>query len=227
MFKEKIRNFLNNDIFEKSIMTLILLNLLVFILDTIQSFHSHFEEYIILFETFSIIIFTLEYFLRIISIQKLIDVFRPMMLIDFAAIAPFYLSFLSVNTIFLRIFRLSRILRILKIGRYSNALDNIINAFKEKKEELVITFSIFFVGVLISSILLYFAENQTQPEIFSSIPKAFYFSLITFTTVGYGDVTTITALGKFVSCISAIFGVGLHGLFIGIIGTAFMKAFQK
>ncbi len=227
MFKEKIRKILNNEFFEKSIMALILLNLLVFILDTMQSFHSHFEECIALFETFSIVIFTMEYFLRIISIQKLTDVFKPMMLIDFAAIAPFYLSFLSVNTIFLRIFRLSRILRILKIGRYSNALDNIINAFKEKKEELVITFSIFFIGVLISSILLYFAENQAQPEIFSSIPKTFYFSLITFTTVGYGDVTTITTLGKIVSCISAIFGVGLHGLFIGIIGTAFMRAFHK
>lgn len=149
------------------------------------------------------------------------------MIIDFWAIFPYYLSFCPINTIFLRICRFSRVIRILKIGRYSDALENIKNGFKSKKEELIITFSIFCIGILISSILLYFAENPAQPELFSSIPKCFYFAIITFTSVGYGDISPVTTAGKIISSITAILGIGLHGLFIGVIGAAFMQAFKK
>lgn len=225
--KQKINNLLNNHYFEKFILILIILNLLMFILDTVQEFHNKYYTFVQNFELISVIIFTLEYFLRIFSVEKLTDIFKPMMIIDFMAIAPFYLSFITVNTIFLRIFRLSKILRILKLGRYSEACNNILEAFKSKKEELIITLSLFIGGILISSILLYIAENESQPEIFSSIPKCFYFAVITFTSVGYGDITPVTILGKFICSLTAILGIGLHGLFIGVLGTAFMAAFKK
>lgn len=224
MFKEKIDKILNNIYFEKLILTLIFLNLAIFILDTIGSFHNAFNYQIKIFEIFSIIIFTFEYLLRLISLKNFKSLFKPMMIIDFLAIAPYYLSFCSTNTVFLRIFRLSRVLRILKIGRYSEALNNIIKAFKNKKEELIITFSIFCTGILISSILIYFAEHNAQPLVFSSIPKCFYFSIITFTSVGYGDISPITTLGKILCSIVAILGIGLHGLFVGVIGAAFINA---
>lgn len=208
-------------------MMLIFLNLTVFILDTINSFHDAFSSYIKAFEIFSIAIFTLEYILRLFALEKFKDLFKPMMIIDFWAIFPYYLSFCPINTIFLRICRFSRVIRILKIGRYSDALENIKNGFKSKKEELIITFSIFCIGILISSILLYFAENPAQPELFSSVPKCFYFAIITFTSVGYGDISPVTTAGKIISSITAILGIGLHGLFIGVIGAAFMQAFKK
>lgn len=223
----KIKNFLENHIFEKFIFTLIILNLVVFILDSVQSFHNAFALQVKVFEVISIVIFTIEYILRVFACDKFADLFKPMMIIDFLAVAPYYLSFCPVNTVFLRIFRLSRLLRILKIGRYSQALENIVNAFKEKKEELVITFSIFFIAILVSSILMYLVENPAQPQVFSSIPKSFYFSIITFTSVGYGDISPVTNLGKLLSSIIAILGVGLHGLFIGVIGVALMNAFKK
>lgn len=227
MLKNKINNILNNRIFEKSIFVLIILNLIIFIMDSVNTFHNTFLVQIKYFELFSIIIFSIEYLLRVIVCNNLRDLFKPMMLIDFFAVAPYYLSFCPVNTVFLRIFRLSRLLRILKIGRYSQALENIKNAFIDKKEELVITFSIFFIAILISSILMYLVENPAQPEVFTSIPKCFYFSIITFTSVGYGDISPITDLGKFLASIIAILGVGLHGLFIGVIGVALMNAFKK
>lgn len=225
MFKTKINQLLNNQIFEKCILTLILLNLIVFILDSMTAFHTVFNDYVRKFEVFSIIIFTIEYILRVLSVKNFKDIFKPMMLIDFFAVAPFYLS--SVNTIFLRVLRLSRLLRIAKISRYSQALDNIINAFKAKKEELIITLSIFCVGVLLSAILMYLTEHDVQPQTFSSIPQCIYFAIITFTSVGYGDITPVTKLGEIVCSLTAIFGIGLHGLFIGVIGTAFMEAFRK
>ncbi|MCM1338948.1 MAG: ion transporter [Muribaculaceae bacterium] len=225
MLKSYIRKLLNNQIFEKSILILILLNLIIFILDSMSAFHSLFNDYIRRFEVFSIIVFTVEYILRVLSVERVKDIFKPMMLIDFFAVAPFYLS--SVNTIFLRVLRFSRILRIMKISRYSQALDNIINAFKAKKEELIITLSIFAVSVLLSAILMYLTEHDAQPQTFSSVPKCIYFAIITFTSVGYGDITPITKLGEIVCSLIAIFGIGLHGLFIGVIGTAFMEAFRK
>lgn len=226
MLKTKINTFLHNQIFERSIIALIFLNLIVFVLDTVNSFHNDFNSYIKAFEAFSVAVFTIEYILRLITLEKFKDLFKPMMIIDFWAIFPYYMSFITVNTVFLRVFRLFRVLRILKIGRYSEAVENIINGFKSKKEELIITLSIFCIGILISSILLYFAENQVQPELFSSIPKCFYFAVITFTSVGYGDISPITTAGKIISSLTAILGVGLHGLFIGVIGAAFMQAFR-
>ena len=224
-FKEKIAKILIKT--EKPILFLIVLNLCVFILDTVQIFHTKYIYHIKTFEMFSVTIFTIEYFLRCLTVKKVSEIFKPMMLIDLVAVLPYYLKFFTVNTLVLRIFRLSRLFRILKINRYSNAMNNIIKAFKEKKEELVITFSLFFCGILISSIFLFFAEHNAQPDMFSSIPKTFYFSIATFTSVGYGDVTAITPIGRMISSVSAILGVGLHGLFIGVIGTAFLSVFQK
>lgn len=225
--KKKLKEFINNHIVEKFIMVLIILNLITYILDTMQSFHAVFGNLVSQFEVISIIIFTVEYICRVLTLDKFIDILKPMMLIDLFAILPFYLTFCSFNGLFLRIFRLSRFIRVLKIGRYSHALDNIIQAFKDKKEELIITFSIFLTAILITSILMYIAENPSQPEVFSSIPKCFYFSIITFTSVGYGDISPVTNFGKIVASISAMLGVGIHGLFIGIFSVALMNAFTK
>lgn len=221
--KKKIIQILEKS--EKPILILIVLNLVVFILDSMNSFHTNFNDYIRKFEVFSIVIFTVEYVLRVLTINNLKDLFKPMMLIDFFAVAPFYIN--STNTIFLRVLRFSRFLRVLKVSRYSQALNNIIDAFKAKKEELIITFSFFAVGILISAILMYLTEHDAQPYIFSSIPKCIYFAIITFTSVGYGDITPVTRLGEIVCSITAIFGIGIHGLFIGVIGTALMEVFKK
>ena len=220
-----IDKFLNNHRVEKFILGLIVLNLLVFVLDSMQSFHNAFSLYIRWFEAISIGIFTIEYILRLFTLKHFKDVFKPMMLIDLMAVLPYYLEFCTVNTIFLRVFRLSRLLRIMKISRYSKAIDNIVRAFKSKKDELIVTVSIFAISILIASILMYIVENPVQPEVFSSIPKCFYFSIITFTSVGYGDISPISDLGKMLASLLATIGIGFHGLFIGIFSVAMMDAF--
>lgn len=227
MIRDKLKFVIENHHVEKFIMILIILNLMTYVLDTMQSFHSIFGNWVQRFEILSIMIFTVEYICRVITLDKFKDIFKPMMLIDLFAILPYYLAFCTINTIFLRIFRLSRLIRLLKIGRYSHALENIVQAFKDKKEELIITCSIFLTAILIASILMYIAENPVQPEVFSSIPKAFYFSIITFTSVGYGDISPISDFGKAVAAVTAVLGVGLHGLFIGIFSVALMNAFTK
>lgn len=220
-----VNTLLNNPKVEKFILCLIVLNLGIFVFDSMESFHNAFSTYIRWFEAISIGIFTIEYFLRLLTLDKIKDVFKPMMLIDLMAVLPYYLEFCTVNTVFLRIFRLSRLLRIMKISRYSNAVDNIVRAFKSKKDELIVTVSIFGIANLIASILMYIVENPVQPDVFSSIPKCFYFSIITFTSVGYGDISPISDLGKMLASLLATIGIGFHGLFIGIFSVAMMDAF--
>ena len=220
--KKKINNFLENTITCKFLVFLILVNLAVFIADTDKSFSHKYSAAIYYFEVISVAIFSIEYFLRILSLEKIKDIFKPLMMIDLLAILPFYLSFIKVNTIFLRVLRMFRLLRIFKVGRYTDAFENIKKGFVSHKNELIVTGLIFLSGIIISSTLMYYAEGQINPNAFGSIPRAFWWSVITFTSVGYGDVYPVTAIGKIIASFTAIIGVGLHGLLVGIIGAAFM-----
>lgn len=153
--------------------------------------------------------------------------FKPMMVVDFLAIFPFYLSFVTVNTIFLRILRLSRLLRIAKLARYTSAIKRIKMAFLKRKDEFIVTAGIFLVGLTVAAIAIYFAENQTGNQAFSSIPSSYWWAVITFTSVGYGDTYPVTTLGKFIGAFTAIMGVGLHAVLIGVVGAAFIDAAKR
>lgn len=225
--KKKIKKILNNPTICKFLIFLILANLAIFIADTDANFSHKYSNIIYYFEIISITIFTIEYSLRIISLDKLEDVFKPLMIVDLLAILPFYLSFIKINAIFLRVLRMFRLLRIFKVSRYTDAFKNIKNGFASHKNELVVTGLIFFSGVIISSTLMYYAEGQINPTSFGSIPRSFWWSIITFTSVGYGDVYPITTIGKVIASFTAIIGIGLHGLLIGIIGAAFMEILNK
>ncbi len=225
--KSKIANILDNHHFEIFIIILILINLGIFIFQTDVKINEKYNQLFNIIETVSVIIFTIEYIFRLITIKKFKEIFNSYMLIDLFSILPFYLSFMNLNTIFLRALRLFRIFRIIKITRYSNAISNIQKSFSKRKHELIITGFIFMIALILSSIFIYLAEHGTGIEQFSSIPKSFWWSVITFTTVGYGDAYPITTLGKLIASLTAIFGVGLHGLLIGVISTAIFDVIQK
>ena len=225
--KKKINGFLENAITCKFLIFLILSNLAVFIADTDTSFDHTYSTIIYYFEATSVVIFSIEYILRILCLDKIKDILKPLMIIDLLAILPFYLSFIKINTIFLRILRMFRLFRIFKVSRYTDAFENIKKGFVSHKNELIITGLIFLSGIIISSTLMYYAEGHINPNSFGSIPRAFWWSVITFTSVGYGDVYPVTTVGKFIASITAIMGVGLHGLLVGIIGTAFMSVLKS
>ncbi len=225
--KDKIQKFLANKYVDNFLIGLILLNFIVFIFQTDVNFYNHYKILISKFELISIIIFTIEYFLRVISLEKIRNLFKPMMIVDFLAIFPYYMSFITVNTVFLRSLRLFRLFRVAKLARYTTALIRIKNAFLKHKDEIIATTILFLIGLTIASIAIYFAENQTGNKAFSSIPSSFWWSVVTFTSVGYGDTYPITTLGKFIGAFTAIMGVGLHALLIGVVGAAFIDATKK
>ncbi len=221
--KAKINQFLENKHVDNFLIALILFNFIVFIFQTDINFYNNFKSFINKFELVSIIIFTIEYILRLISLKNPLDIFKPMMIIDFLAVFPYYLSFVTVNTVFLRILRVFKVLRIAKLARYTKAFEKIKKSFAKRKDELIVTLIIFIIGLTIASIAIYFAENQTGNPAFQSIPKSFWWAVVTCTSVGYGDTYPITTIGKFIGAFSAIMGVGLHALLIGVVGAAFIE----
>ena len=223
----KISNLLENKYFEIAIIVLIALNVIIFVLQTDVNIETKLHKFFSAIETFSIAVFSIEYILRIVTIKRFKDIFSFYMIIDLLAILPFYLSFIPINTLFLRLLRFFRIFRILKLMRYANAVENIKNAFVKRNNELIITGFIFLIAIFLSSTFIYFAEHLQGQDTFKSIPSAFWWSIITVTTVGYGDSYPLTTIGRIIAGITAIFGVGLHGLLIGIISSAILDVIHR
>jgi len=226
LVKKRINSILNNQYVDQFLIILILLNIFVFIFETDKTFSSYFSIYIKNFELFSIVIFSIEYSLRILVLNRFRDIFRPLMVVDLLAILPFYLSFTSVNTVVFRVLRLCRLLRIAKLTRYTTALTNIKRAFLKKKDELTITGLMFLFALVIFSILIYYAEHDSGQKTFSSIPSSFWWAIVTFTSVGYGDICPVTTIGKIIASFAAVLGICFNGLFIGLLSSAFMDAIE-
>ncbi|MCK4642744.1 ion transporter [bacterium] len=225
-------------IFDISIITLIVLNALALVLETVDSLAT-LTQYFRIFEIVSVVIFSIEYLLRIWTcsyidtkykgvIGKIRYILSFYALVDLMAILPFYLPFLiKIDLRFLRLFRILRIVRIMKLGRYSTALKVISKVFSKKKEELIISISIMVFLIFISSRMMYYMEHTHQPETFSSIPESMWWAVATITTVGYGDVYPITPIGKFCASIIALLGIGMFALPTGIIASGFNEVILK
>ena len=226
-------------IFDISIIVLIMLNIIAVILESFYELQLKYFVIFQIFEIISIIIFSVEYTLRLITskykyqnnnfITALIkNFFSFMLIIDLMAILPFYLPLIIIVDLrFLRILRMTRILRVFKMNRYTKALIMIKNVFKKKKEELFITLFISFLILILSSSIIYYVETDIQPSEFPNIIASFWWGISTLTTVGYGDVFPVTVLGKLLSGVIAFIGIGLVALPTGIISSGFIEEMQN
>lgn len=224
--------------FDMFIISLIFLNVLAIILESIEPLRLRFQSQFDNFELFSVVIFTVEYILRFWT-ANLIPKFKkpitgnlkyaltPLSVIDLLAFLPYYLPFVGIDLRLLRILRLFRIFRLFKIARYIEALSYITRVFKKKKEELFISFIFTVFLLLIASTLMYYVENESQPENFSNIPETMWWGIATLTTVGYGDIYPITPLGQFLGGVIAIIGIGLFALPTGILASGFSDEISR
>jgi voltage-gated potassium channel len=204
--------------FDISIVMLILLNVAAMIAESVASVRAVLEDDFIAFEYFSVAVFSLEYLLRVWScvedplyahpvFGRLRFALTPLALVDLLAVLPFYLPFVKMDLRMLRILRIMRIMRLAKLGRYSDSLQTLGRVMGSKKEQLISTVFILVILLVIASCLMYYAENQTQPDHFSSIPAAMWWAVTTLTTVGYGDVFPMTTIGKLLGSVIAVLGI--------------------
>lgn len=216
-------------------LTLIIsLNAIAIILDTVPSIHHKYHQLLLDFELFSVVVFTIEYILRLWSCVENAHFSHPIKgrlkfivsvwgLVDLLSIAPFYLSIFITDLGFIRILRLLRMLRLFRVSKYFHALRVIQKVMKEKQEELVLSFVFIVFVLIISSSTLYYFEHEVQPHRFSSIPEAMWWGVNAMTTVGDADYRPITPIGKIIGGLIAILGVALFALPTGILASGFAE----
>jgi len=226
-------------IFDYFIISLIILNTLFYMFETVDTFAEKYNKIFNIFETFSVIVFTVEYLLRLWTCTfierfkkpvsgRIKYIFSIYALIDLFAFLPFYLYTLThVDLIFIRVLRLFRFIRLFKLGRYSDALKVFGRVVKSKKEELVLTMTITLVLIVVSSSFIYIAEHEAQPDKFRNIPESMYWAVTTLTSVGYGDIYPVTLIGKFLTSIISLLGLGMVAMPTGILASAFTKEIKK
>lgn len=228
--KTYLRNIIEDNttyegrLFDYFIQFLIILSLVCFSIETLPNISIDTKSILDLIELITVILFSIEYLLRIwVSKKPISYIFSFYGIIDILAILPFF-AFGRIDLRFLRAFRIFRIFRALKIIRYNKALRRFHLAFVIIKEELVLFLLCTILMIFIASAGIYYFENTAQPETFKSIFHSAWWSIVTLTTVGYGDVYPITLGGRIFTFFVLLIGVGLVTIPAGLVASALSKA---
>ncbi|TYB73896.1 ion transporter [Bizionia gelidisalsuginis] len=231
--KEKVRTIIENGdttssrVFAFFIQGLILLSVVTFSIETLPDLEPDTRFLLRIFETFCVVIFSIEYILRIyVSEKKLKFIFSFYGIIDLLAILPFYIA-MGVDLRSLRALRFLRLFRILKLVRYNKAMNHFNAAIKSAKEEILLFILITLILMYFSAVGIYYFENEAQPEHFSSIFDSLWWAIITLTTVGYGDVYPVTVGGRIFTFFILMIGLGIVAIPTGIISSALTRSVDK
>lgn len=225
------------------IIVLIILNVLAVMLETVPSLHNdpQVKSFFHYFEEVSVIIFSVEYVLRVWSSNhdpkykhsfwgRLKYMASPAAIIDLLAVLPFYLHrIIGFDLRVLRMLRLLRFFRLFRLTAYMRSAQIIVNVFRKRINELVLSLVLVVFLIIFASCIMYFAEiRHTENALkFSSIPATIWWSVVTLTTTGYGDMYPMTTIGKTMAGIIMLTGVAFFALPAGIITAGFLEEFRS
>jgi voltage-gated potassium channel len=220
------------------LITLIIANVVAVALETIPSIYARWHAVFSDFEKFSVGAYTVEYIVRMWSSVedpriaargpvngRISFALRPLMIVDFLAFAPSYLSF--VFPIDLRVLRIFRLFRLVKLARYSHALPALLGVLYAERSALFASGILLVSTMCVAGEVMHLAEGDVQPKLLGTLPDAMYWAITTLTTVGYGDITPITPLGKFIAGLTMVLGLLLFALPIGIIAQGFVSGLNR
>ena len=217
---------------EVFITLLVVLNVVAIILESVPDIHAEWGHFFHYFDLFSVVIFSLEYVLRVWSCaQKFTHeggsawqgrksyLFSFFGLIDFLSTVPFYLQLLFPGAD-LRVLRMFRLLRIFKLSRYNSAMDDMFEAIKSERDSFSSALFLMFISSLLFSSLIYIIEGHEQPDIFPSIPAAMHWFFVTIIS-GWGNVDPVTYAGVVLVIITQIMAIALAAILTGVVSTAY------
>lgn len=220
-----------------SLLCLIAANVLVSIVESEPSVHLLAPRFFLWFEWISVGVFTAEYLLRLWSCVvdprysrpirgRLRMMLSPLALVDLIAIFPFYMDLFVPHVIdlrFLRALRLLRMFRLLRIDPLAEALTTVLRVLRRKRLQLLVSFAIVVVAIFISAGAIYVVEHGEPDTRFTSIPHAMWWSVVTITTIGYGDMVPATAVGKIIGGFVSFVGICAVALPVGIVSSGFIE----
>jgi len=216
---------------------LITLNVLAVILESVETLYRDYAQVFVIFELFSVGVFSVEYVLRVwSSVEHGSSLYQhplwgrvrymrtPMAFLDLLVILPVYLAFL-IN-IDLRFLRVLRLLRIFRLTRYASSMRLLVDVIKQEAANIGAALFILMTMVVFAASVIYLVEADVQPEKFGSIPDALWWAIVTTTTIGYGDVVPMTPWGKVFGSLLGVISVGLVALPTGLLASGFGQALQ-
>ncbi|MCJ8294767.1 MAG: ion transporter [Colwellia sp.] len=220
------------------LIVLIMTNVIATIFESESYYHEQYLFEFALFEFISLSIFCAEYLIRVWccveaeeysqlshSKARLKYVFTPIALIDLIAILPFIIAiFFSID---LRSLRLIRVLRLLKLTHYFKGFNIFIAVIAKEFQSITAAIMVMVFLIIIAASLMHTIEGHAQPETFGSILRALWWSVVTMTTVGYGDVVPITVIGKVIATVIMLIGVGLVALPAGMLAARFGEELRE
>lgn len=217
-------------LFEKLVFVTIVLNLIAMVIESEPNLAESTINFLSLFETVSIILFSFEYLWRTYSSFKTNGGYNTSFfgLIDLFSILPFYLqSIIGFDGRFVRVFRLFRVSRIIKLGKFSKSFELLGKGIENVRKELYLTFFIAFVMLFFSAAGIYYLENPAQPSNFSSITESFWWSVSSLTGVGFEEIFPKTFGGKIFGTLISLIGVGVVAVPTGIISASFVEIINQ
>lgn len=211
-------------IFAWTIQILIIISLITFSISTLPNLSEQTKALLWKIEAVTVVIFTIEYLMRIIAAtHNLKFIFSFFGIIDLAAILPFYIG-IGIDLRSVRVFRILRLIRILKLVRYSSAVSRFHRAFIIAKDELVLFFFITLIMLYLAAVGIYYFENVAQPDKFISVFHSLWWAVATLTTVGYGDIFPVTIGGQIFTFLVLMMGLGIVAVPTGLIASALSQA---
>src|SRR6056300_191582 len=211
--------------FDVALIVLILFSVILVMLESVSSIDLKYHDQLLFLEWVVTVLFSIEYILRIICIgrpKKYILSFYGV--IDFLSTIPLYLSYIfSGSQVFLalRALRLLRVFRILKLVQFIGESSILLNALKKSRAKIaVFIYAVIILSIILGTLMYLIEGNESG---FTSIPRSIYWTIVTLTTVGYGDIAPQTPLGQFIATIIMILGYGIIAVPTGIVTVAFSK----
>jgi len=215
-------------LFDVALLILILASIIVVMLESVKSFNTQYADLLNIAEWIITILFTIEYFVRIISIKKPKEyIFSFYGIVDLLSTIPKYLAIFFTGThalVALRALRLLRVFRILKLARFIGASNHFSKALKASRAKILVFLSFVIILCIILGTVMYLVESDQSG--FTSIPRSVYWAIVTMTTVGYGDIAPITPLGQLIASIIMILGYGIIAVPTGIVSSEMTKVDQ-
>lgn len=216
------------------LIAMIVLNVVAVVMESIEHLSIAHGPMFHAFDLFSVAVFSIEYLLRLWTAVEIPNprfqhplwgrlrwTTSPMAIIDLLAVLPFYLGI--VVQMDLRAIRVLRVLRLLKLTRYSLAMSVMLSVVRQESRAISAVMFVMCVVTIFSSSLMYLFEHRAQPHVFNDIPTTMWWSVVTLTTLGYGDMVPITPMGRILGGLTAVLGVGMIALPAGVLASGFSE----
>lgn len=216
-------------LFDLILLGVVLLSVVLVMMETVQGFNQKYHTQLVFLEWVITGFFTIEYILRIISIDKPLKYVNSFYgIIDLLAILPMFLSFFFIGTSILTIIRALRLLRLFKILNlplFSSQFIHLKEALIASRAKILIFIYFMLISSIIIGSIMYVVEGKEGG--FTSIPISIYWTIVTLTTVGYGDISPITPLGQSIASFVMIMGYGIIAVPTGIVTAEIAKSNQN